>query len=34
VEDDDRNDIGIFDPNTRSIKPLSPSSPHGGRAAR
>lgn len=22
VEDDDRNDIGIFDPNSRSIRPL------------
>jgi hypothetical protein len=23
MEDDDRNDIGIYDPNTRSIKPLA-----------
>jgi hypothetical protein len=22
LEDDDRNDIGIYDPNTRSIRPL------------
>jgi hypothetical protein len=23
MEDDDHNDIGIYDPNTRSIKPLT-----------
>ena len=23
MEDDDHNDIGIFDPNTRSIRPLT-----------
>jgi hypothetical protein len=32
VEDDDRNDIGIYDPNTRSIRPL-PHLPHAEDAS-
>jgi hypothetical protein len=31
MEDDDRNDIGIFDPKTGMIQPLPPSSSHEGR---